>query len=53
MRFKAQYIAADSELPDYWRTVDADNQTEARKLAARYTKKGYRMVWMEQDIDHE
>lgn len=46
MQFKARYIHRRQLSPEYWRTIAADNLTEAQKLAERMTNKGYIMVGM-------
>jgi hypothetical protein len=58
MRFKAQYryiIQAGTALhqePDCWRTLDADDLTDAQFLAKRFTPKGYRLIYLTQDEDY-
>ena len=45
MRFRAKYICITTErLPDYWRSVDADNVNEAMTIARRYVRKGYMLA---------
>lgn len=54
MRFIATYasIKPSTALP-YYRTIDADTQHEATKLAERMQRKGFRLVKMEQQLGKE
>lgn len=56
MRFMVKYIFANSmphTVPDsYYRQVTADTQNEARKIAGRYERKGYRLASMTQINDN-
>jgi hypothetical protein len=51
MRFLAQYInrKADDVIP-YYRTVFGDDINEALRIAERYTRKGYIMARLTQQI---
>lgn len=52
MRFKVEYTPIRlPTLPIYWRTVDADNLTEATRIANGYARKGYRVAQVIQDTD--
>ncbi len=55
MRFKAQYksLYTKADGNSYWRQVDADNESEANKLAMRMARKGYRLVLLTQDLGKE
>lgn len=54
MRFKAQYKATTPRNPNaYWRTVDADSEHEANKLALRMARTGYRLILLTQDLGKE
>lgn len=54
-RFKAQYksIMPKTDGNSYWRTVDADSESEANKLAMRMARKSYRLVLLTQDMGRE
>ena len=52
MRFAAQYRhhGIGEQKPDYWRTVDANDLTEAQQIANQYKRKGYHVVKLIEDI---
>lgn len=53
MRFQALYVPiSNPALADYYRQVTAATQSEARRIAGRYERKGYRLASMTQINDN-
>jgi hypothetical protein len=51
MRFKAKYISPSEK--EYFRTIDADTESEANQIAKKYARKGYTLATMIQDEGRE
>ncbi len=50
MTFKARYLHTNAPL-EYWRTIHANDLTEAQYIAKRYTRKAYRLTLLIEEVD--
>ena len=49
MTFIAHYITINTvPLPEYYRTITADSEPQANKIAKAYARKGYRLLTLTQ-----